>query len=84
MERWKTHEALFPILARLAKIYLSLQATSTPTERVFSAASRVIDEKRARLKPTTASKLLYVNRNWERYFSEKSLEEALEEIMEVK
>jgi hAT family C-terminal dimerisation region len=83
LEKWKYYEAFFPILARLAKIYLSLQATSAPTERVFSAASRVTGAKRAKLKPTTASKLLYVSRTWEWYFSEKSLEEALEEIMEV-
>ncbi|CAB9520830.1 zinc finger, BED-type containing 1 [Seminavis robusta] len=45
---WKKNQSLYPILASLAKIYLSVQATSAPSERIFSAASRLISNKRTK------------------------------------
>ena len=55
---WKRNAAMFPILARLAKVYLAVQATSAPSERVFRLASRIISKKREGLEPGSASKLL--------------------------
>jgi hAT family C-terminal dimerisation region len=62
---WKKHEVFFPILAILAKFYLSVEATSTPSERVSSAANRVIGVRRTSLHPAMAERLLFVSRNWE-------------------
>jgi hypothetical protein len=61
---WKQNQMSYPILARLAMIYLAVQATSAPSERVFSLASRIITNKRNRLNPDMAGKMLFVSENW--------------------
>ena len=66
---------------KLAKQYLSVQATSAPSERVFSAAERVIGTRRGRLSPEMAGRLLFVSRNWDNYLGQMSLQEALDQIM---
>jgi hAT family C-terminal dimerisation region len=61
---WMEHQGQFPILVRLARYYLAVQATSAPSERIFSVASRVIADRQARLDPNIAGKALYVSENW--------------------
>ena len=63
---WKKSAHLYSCLALLAQKHLSIQATSAPSERIFSKASRIIEERRTRLDPGIAGKLLYVafNYNW--------------------
>ena len=57
---------MFCIVLRtvLAKKYLSIQATSAPSERIFSKAGRIIDEQRTRLNSEIAGNLLYVAMNY--------------------
>jgi len=43
LEWWRQHKDTFPILAYLAQVYLAVQATSAPSERVFSQASKIIN-----------------------------------------
>ena len=64
---WKTNKFVFPILAQLARNFLAIQATSAPTERVFSVASRLIKGTRASLDAEMAGKCLFVSQNWEWY-----------------
>ena len=64
LDWWEEFQNLYPILARLAKIYLSVQASSAASERVFSRASRIISAKRASLDSKMAGKLLFVSENW--------------------
>ncbi|KAA0721455.1 hypothetical protein E1301_Tti020347 [Triplophysa tibetana] len=46
---WKANNERYPMLARLAKSYLCIPATSTPSEPLFSAAGNIASKKRASL-----------------------------------
>ncbi|XP_031154118.1 zinc finger BED domain-containing protein 4-like [Sander lucioperca] len=63
LEFWRTNQGRFPDLAQMARRYLSAPCTSTDSERLFSAASHVIDEKRNRLSCDKAEKLLFIKKN---------------------
>jgi len=58
---WKANEYKFPVIAKLAKKYLSIVATSVPSERLFSQAGQVVSQKRARLMPSRVNDLLFLN-----------------------
>ncbi|XP_039607703.1 zinc finger BED domain-containing protein 4-like [Polypterus senegalus] len=60
---WRTNQGRFPDLAQMARRYLSAPCTSTDSERLFSAASHVIDETRNRLSCEKAEKLLFIKKN---------------------
>ena len=51
LEWWKSSQNRFPILSRLARIYLAVQATSASSGRVFPKAERVISKRRTNLSP---------------------------------
>ena len=67
LEWWKLNESRFPHLALLAKKYLSIQATSAPSERIFSKAGRIISDLRTRLNSTISGMLMYLSENWDWY-----------------
>ncbi|XP_053551460.1 E3 SUMO-protein ligase ZBED1-like [Bombina bombina] len=46
---WKGNQEKYPALAKLAKSYLCIPGTSTPSERLFSAAGNITSKKRASL-----------------------------------
>ncbi|ROK32555.1 Zinc finger BED domain-containing protein DAYSLEEPER [Anabarilius grahami] len=58
---WKQHETLLPQLSRLARTVFSVPASSSSSERVFSAAGRVIEERRTTLKPSTVDAILFLH-----------------------
>ncbi|CAH1997203.1 unnamed protein product [Acanthoscelides obtectus] len=60
---WKSRKLLYPTLAPLAKKYLSMVATSVPSERVFLKAGQLITERRNRLKSKHVEKLMFLNYN---------------------
>lgn len=47
LEWWKLNEVKYPYLSRLTKSYLCIPSTSTPAERLFSAAGNIASKKRA-------------------------------------
>ena len=49
LEWWKTHSSEYPNLAKLARDYLSIQASSVPCEQLFSIAGQVLCKSRNRL-----------------------------------
>nr|XP_023693139.1 zinc finger BED domain-containing protein 4-like isoform X1 [Paramormyrops kingsleyae] len=60
---WKEHETLFPALSHLAKKYLLVPATSSPSERVFSCSGNIVTCHRASLKPETVDMLVFLAQN---------------------
>ncbi|XP_038155660.1 E3 SUMO-protein ligase ZBED1-like [Cyprinodon tularosa] len=63
LDYWRSNKIRFPQLALLARKYLSSPCTSVDSERLFSAAANVIDEKRNRLGCEKAEMLLFVKKN---------------------
>ena len=63
LEWWRKNEHRFPGLSTLARRYLSVPATSVPSERIFSAAGRLVTKLRNGLSPAhiDASIFLAVN-----------------------
>ncbi len=60
---WKANEDRYPTLARLAKSYLCIPGTSTPSERLFSAAGNIASKKRASLSQEHVDMLTFLHCN---------------------
>uniref|UniRef100_A0A1A8M216 HAT C-terminal dimerisation domain-containing protein n=1 Tax=Nothobranchius pienaari TaxID=704102 RepID=A0A1A8M216_9TELE len=60
---WKANEQRFPTLAKLANSLLCIPATSTPSERLFSAAGNIVSKKRASLSPEHVDMLTFLHCN---------------------
>lgn len=60
LQWWKMrkHERTFPRVSRLAKHYLCISATSTPSERVFSTGSNIGTCHETALKPEAVDRLV--------------------------
>lgn len=63
LEWWKVNAKELPLLSQLARIYLAIQATSSPSERLFSKAGQVATPARAQLKPEKVDKLVFLAEN---------------------
>lgn len=63
---WKENSFRFPKLSVLAKHYLCIPASSVPSERVFSKAGELVNDRRASLKPNIVDKLIFLNKNMKR------------------
>jgi len=61
LDWWRVHASDFPHLAKLALKYLSIPATSAPSERVFSTAGLTIAKDRARLEASRANELVFLH-----------------------
>lgn len=65
LEWWKMNNKRFPNLAKLARKFLCIPASSASSERVFSAAGQVIAKKRARLDPTLVADMVLLHNSWD-------------------
>ena len=60
---WKTYESIYPSLAKLAKKYLSVPASSAAVERMFSISGHIFSIKRRRLGIKYLTDLVYLKLN---------------------
>lgn len=62
-EWWTGHQPRYPELARLARVFLCAPASTVYSERLFSEAGNVYEEKRNRLLPERAESLVFLHHN---------------------
>lgn len=60
---WRTNESMYPRIAKLAKCYLAVPATSVPSERVFSTAGDIVTASRSALTADSVDKLILLTKN---------------------
>lgn len=60
---WANNHARFPVLGAVAAKFLSAPSTSVESERLFSTASNIVDEKRNRLTAERAEMLIFLKKN---------------------
>lgn len=61
---WKTKKDDYIRLSRLARNFLCISATSTPSEHEFSVAGLLINQKRSTLCPTVVEKTVFIHDNY--------------------
>ncbi|CAH1114870.1 unnamed protein product [Psylliodes chrysocephalus] len=61
LEFWAKHKLSFAELYDLALKYLSIPATSVPSERVFSKAGQLTNSRRNRLSPKNLDQIIFLN-----------------------
>ena len=60
---WQINEGRYPKLAKLAKVYLAVPATSVPSERTFSVAGQTVSKLRASLDSESVDQIIFLNKN---------------------
>ena len=60
---WKVNTKELLLLSQLARKYLAIQATSSPSERLFSKVGQISTPARAQLKPDKVDKLVFLAEN---------------------
>lgn len=60
-EWWRERKENYPLMSRLARKYLALQATSTPAERVMSALGFVLNKQRQAMKSELFSEIMFLS-----------------------
>ena len=62
-EWWAGKKTKYPVLSKMARIYLAAPATSTPSERLFSDAGNLLSAKRTRMNPELFKRIMFLKRN---------------------
>ncbi len=60
---WQVKKSRFPAFAEAARVYLDAPCTSVNSERLFSTAPHIINEKRNRLTSKNAEMLIFTEVN---------------------
>ena len=67
-EWWANKKSKYPILSRMARIYLAVPATSTPSERLFSDARNLLTSKRSKINSELFKRMIFLKRNSSKIF----------------
>ena len=60
---WQANENTFPITACLARKWCAVPASSAPCERLFSAAGRLLTDRRASMSDENLEMILFMHEN---------------------
>lgn len=60
---WKATSSHYPLLSKMARKYLSVCATSSPSERLFSSSGKIVTPLRACMKPHKVDMLTFLTNN---------------------
>ncbi|KAI4801496.1 hypothetical protein KUCAC02_019391 [Chaenocephalus aceratus] len=60
---WRENKGCYPVLSKLARSFLCIPATSTPSERIFSVAGNICSQKRASLSRDHVEMLTFLHFN---------------------
>ena len=63
LDWWKIQAPNYPILAKLAKKYLCICASSSASERLFSTSGHIASKKHTLLKPDKLNMLVFLSKN---------------------
>ena len=63
LDWWKLQALSYPVLAKLAKNYLCICASSSPSERRFSASGNILSKKRTLLKAQKLNMVVFLAKN---------------------
>ncbi|XP_069105881.1 E3 SUMO-protein ligase ZBED1-like [Argopecten irradians] len=63
LDWWKEKEIFYPRVAKVAKKFLAIPASSVPSERVFSLAGNIVRKKRSQLSPENVDKMIFLHKN---------------------
>ena len=63
LEFWRVNEKQFPSLAKVVKKYFCIQASSSSSERTFSASGNIVTPRRNKLDPENVNLLVYLKEN---------------------
>lgn len=63
IEWWSDHKRHYPRLSNVARRFLTVPATSVPSERVFSTAGRIANKKRTCLLADNLNMLIFISHN---------------------
>ncbi|XP_069134524.1 E3 SUMO-protein ligase ZBED1-like [Argopecten irradians] len=68
LDWWRENSHFYPRVACIARKYLSVPASSVPSERIFSLCGSIISKKRSRMNPDNLDMLVFLNRNMKYYW----------------
>lgn len=61
---WEHHEKMFPILAKVAAVYLGMSSSSVPVECMFSTTGLISNGKRSSIGPEKMNRVLFIHDNF--------------------
>jgi hypothetical protein len=60
---WLNKKNKYPVLAKMARIFLAIPATSTSSERLFSDAGNLMTSKRSRIDSELFKRMMFLKKN---------------------